>query len=62
MSKYDVILDVYENQSISKAAQNTTTHNQLSARLSAIMKKRLVSSCSSVQKRNGSASRDRTHL
>mgnify|MGYP000346854239 CR=1 FL=1 len=26
MSKYDVILDVYENQSISKAAQKTQLH------------------------------------
>ena len=47
MSKYDVILDVYENQSISKAAQK---HNYTQSAVSQTIRN------------YGSTSRNRTHL
>ena len=62
MSKYDVILDVYENQSISKAAQK---HNYTQSAVSQTIRnyeKDWSQAVQAFKKRNGSTSRDRTHL
>ena len=63
MSKYDVILDVYENQSISKAAQkHNYTQSAVSQTIRNYEKEIGLKLFKRSKKRNGSASRDRTHL